>query len=71
MTGSNVGKVRFEELEVKDGYTTEDGIYNVPFMEGDSIYYSVVVTPDPNQHLITGLSTPISSKKYILKLNIV
>ena len=71
MTGSSVGKVRFEELEVKDGYTTEDGIYNVPFMEGDSIYYSVVVTPDPNQHLMTGLSTPISSKKYILKLNIV
>jgi hypothetical protein len=71
IAGSSVAKVRFEDLEVRSGFTSEDGIYNVPFIVGDSIYYSVVVTPDPNQHLTTGLSTAISSKKYILKLNVV
>lgn len=71
MAASSVAKSRFDELELRVGEGAGAGIYNVPFRSGDSIYYSVVVTPAPNQNSITGLSVALEPKKYILKLNIV
>jgi uncharacterized protein YjbI with pentapeptide repeats len=60
---------RLSNLDVRDGAGT--GFYNVPFSVGDSIYFSVIVTPDPNQHLVTAKTSAIESKRYNLKLNIV
>jgi hypothetical protein len=62
---------RFKSLELRQGEGAGAGIYNVPFVAGDSIYSSIIVTPDPNQHHVTGRSTAIGSKKYVLKINIV
>jgi len=68
---SNSGPERFQTLELRVGEGAGKGIYCVPFRSGDSIYYTVIISPDPNQHLITNLATAIDAKKYILKLNIV
>jgi uncharacterized protein YjbI with pentapeptide repeats len=68
---SPTGPARFQHLDLRVGAGAGAGIYNVPFQSGDSIYFSVVVTPDPNQHLVTAKTFAIEPKKYILKLNIV
>jgi hypothetical protein len=60
---------RLNNLDVRVGAGT--GFYNVPLSVGDSIYFSVLVTPDPNQHLVTAKTSAIESKRYNLKLNIV
>lgn len=66
---SEVGRARLEALELRTAGV--EGTYKMPFIAGDSIYYSVIVTPAENQHLVTGLPTPLTSKKYVLKLNVV
>jgi hypothetical protein len=68
---NNVDKTRFQNLELKTGVGAGAGVYHIPFRVGDSIYFSVIVAPDPYQHLVTGLTTPIDSRNYILKMNIV
>jgi len=60
---------RFQALETtykKDG---NDNLFSVPFIAGDSIFYSVMVSPSPTQGQVTGVT--ILPKKYILKLNVV
>lgn len=71
MAASEIARLRFNSLELKTGPDAGIGIYNVPFRVGDSIVYTVKVSPDPLQHLTTGLSTPLESKTYVLKLNII
>jgi hypothetical protein len=68
MSSNNISCSRFQSLEVRNGQT---GVYNVPFVSGDSIYYSCIVSPGPDQHAVTGKTSTVESKKYILKLNIV
>jgi len=36
----------------------------VPFIEGDTISFFMTITPDANQHLLTGGSTPIPPRIY-------
>jgi hypothetical protein len=69
IAASATSRSRFQALE--STYKRSTGEYSVPFIAGDSIYYSVVVSPSATQHNVTGLTQAISSKKYILKLNVV
>jgi len=64
---NNVGRLRFENLELRNG---TPGVFNVPFVVGDSIYYTVMLTPSEYQHLVTGKENALSQVKYILKLNV-
>jgi hypothetical protein len=43
----------------------------IPIRAGDSISFRFTVNPAPNQHLLTGLSTPIQARTYRIKLNVV
>lgn len=58
---------RFQEMETT--YKKGEGLFSVPFIAGDSIYYSVLVSPSPTQGEVTGVS--IDPRKYILKLNVI
>jgi len=68
IAASATAKTRFEYLD--STYKRATGEYSVPFINGDTIYYSVIVSPSATQHLVTGLPTAISSKKYVLKINV-
>lgn len=71
IASNNNSKDRFQSLELKSGEGAGYGVYHVPFISGDSIYYSVIVSPGPDQHAVTKLTGSIESRKYILKLNII
>jgi hypothetical protein len=69
IASSVTAKARFEALE--STYKISTGVYSVPFVAGDSIYYTVRVTPSSTQHQVVGLNQAIGAKTYILKLNVI
>jgi hypothetical protein len=54
---------RFREIE------KIDGIQSIPFMNGDIISMKLTITPDPNQHLLVGLSAPVVPRTYKIRFN--
>jgi hypothetical protein len=65
----SVSPSRFQNLN-NIAIDASNGYYSVPFMNNDSISFTLVLNPAQNQHLVVNRSTPIGPRTYKIRINI-
>ena len=60
----NQNPSRFNDIS---GVMDPSGVFSLPINAGDTLNFSVTISPEPNQHLLTGVS-PIGPRHYEIKI---
>ena len=68
---TQMDKMRFASLDTLAMDASANNLFYLPFKAGDSISFKVVVNSDSTQGTIFGGNTPVPSRSYHIKLNMV
>lgn len=62
-----------ERLQNLNTYVVDasKGFYLIPLIDGDSILFKLTLNPAPNQHLLLNKTSPLPSRTYKIRINLV